>query len=248
MGRVGKSVLQKTFPPFPNASATLTQQHFQNGIGLHSGGHDDARRKGRHTGPDAADVIANHDETASELPGGHRNAAPPGHAGGGNHTMPGQQQCFDETLFHFGIIHGLDDDVASGKQSAGRRAIKSPLLDSTISGAKGVLLNITGGPNLSLIDVNEASKIITDAVDPDATIIFGASIDENMGDTIRVTVIATGIDDTNGGSIKAPKPAPFTKPETPQSRFTKAAEKEAAGKVGSFGAPSSEIPPWIRNK
>ena len=118
MGRVGKSVLQKTFPPFPNASATLTQQHFQNGIGLHSGGHDDARRKGRHTGPDAADVIANHDETASELPGGHRNAAPPGHAGGGNHTMPGQQQCFDETLFHFGIIHGLDDDVASGKQSA----------------------------------------------------------------------------------------------------------------------------------
>ena len=63
--------------------------------------------------------------------------------------------------------------------------------------------------------------------DPDATIIFGASIDENMGDTIRVTVIATGIDDTNGGSIKAPKPAPFTKPETPQSRFTKAAEKRS---------------------
>ena len=85
-------LLQKTFPPFPNASATLAQQHFQNGIGLHSGGHDDARRKGRHTGPDTAHVIANHDETASELPGGHRNAAPPGHAGGGNHTMPGQQQ------------------------------------------------------------------------------------------------------------------------------------------------------------
>ena len=135
-----------------------------------------------------------------------------------------------------------------GAAAAAEAAIKSPLLDSTISGAKGVLLNITGGPNLSLIDVNEASKIITDAVDPDATIIFGASIDENMGDTIRVTVIATGIDDTNGGSIKAPKPAPFTKPETPPSRFTKAAEKEAAGKVGSFGAPSSEIPPWIRNK
>lgn len=135
-----------------------------------------------------------------------------------------------------------------GAAAAAEAAIKSPLLDSTISGAKGVLLNITGGPNLSLIDVNEASKIITDAVDPDATIIFGASIDENMGDTIRVTVIATGIDDTNGGSIKAPKPAPFTKPETSQSRFTKAAEKEAAGKVGSFGAPSSEIPPWIRNK
>ena len=106
-----------------------------------------------------------------------------------------------------------------------------------------MLLNITGGPNLSLIDVNEASKIITDAVDPDATIIFGASIDENMGDTIRVTVIATGIDDTNGGSIKAPKPAPFTKPETPQSRFTKAAEKEAAGKVGSFGARARRFRP-----
>ncbi|UQT40791.1 hypothetical protein M5E89_06305 [Acidaminococcus intestini] len=122
-----------------------------------------------------------------------------------------------------------------GAAAAAEAAIKSPLLDSTISGAKGVLLNITGGPNLSLIDVNEASKIITDAVDPDATIIFGASIDENMGDTIRVTVIATGIDDTNGGSIKAPKPAPFTKPETPQSRFTKAAEKKLLARL----APSA---------
>ena len=117
MRRVGESVLQKTFPPFPNASATLAQQHFQNGIGLHSGGHDDARRKGRHTGPDTADVIANHDETASELPDGHRNAAPPGHTGGGNHTVPGQQQCFDEILFYFGIIHGLDD--ANNAQAEG---------------------------------------------------------------------------------------------------------------------------------
>ena len=60
-----------------------------------------------------------------------------------------------------------------GAAAAAENAVKSPLLDSTIEGAKGVLLNITGGPNLSLMDVNEASKIITDVVDPDAIIIFG---------------------------------------------------------------------------
>ena len=132
-----------------------------------------------------------------------------------------------------------------GAAAAAEAAVKSPLLDSTISGAKGVLLNITGGPNLSLIDVNEASKIITDAVDPDATIIFGATIDETMDDAIRVTVIATGIDD-GGSAAKSPKPMNFKKPETPQSKLTKSAENAAASKISSFNSPTSEIPPWLR--
>jgi cell division protein FtsZ len=132
-----------------------------------------------------------------------------------------------------------------GAAAAAEAAVKSPLLDSTISGAKGVLLNITGGPNLSLIDVNEASKIITDAVDPDATIIFGATIDDKMDDAIRVTVIATGIDDGTAGA-KGPKPMNFKKPETPQSKLTKSAETAAASKISSFNSPSNEIPPWLR--
>jgi cell division protein FtsZ len=78
--------------------------------------------------------------------------------------------------------------------TAAKAAIQSPLLDTTIEGAKGVLLNITGSSNLSLHEVNEAAAIITKASDPDANIIFGAVIDESLGEEIRVTVIATGFE------------------------------------------------------
>ncbi|HZW82615.1 MAG TPA: cell division protein FtsZ [Candidatus Deferrimicrobium sp.] len=77
---------------------------------------------------------------------------------------------------------------------AAKKAISSPLLETSIEGAKGVLLNITGGPNLGLYEVNEAAEIIAEAADPEANIIFGAVIDENLGDEVRVTVIATGFD------------------------------------------------------
>jgi len=77
---------------------------------------------------------------------------------------------------------------------AARKAISSPLLETSIEGAQGVLLNITGGTNLTLFEVNEASEIIAEAADPEANIIFGAVIDESMKEEIRVTVIATGFD------------------------------------------------------
>lgn len=77
---------------------------------------------------------------------------------------------------------------------AARMAISSPLLETSIDGAKGVLLNITGGSNLGLLEVNEAAEIISSAADPDANIIFGAVIDEELKDEIRITVIATGFD------------------------------------------------------
>jgi cell division protein FtsZ len=67
-------------------------------------------------------------------------------------------------------------------------------LETSIEGAKGVLLNITGGANLGLFEVNEAAEIIARAADPEANIIFGAVIDENFTDEVRVTVIATGFD------------------------------------------------------
>jgi cell division protein FtsZ len=75
---------------------------------------------------------------------------------------------------------------------AARAAISSPLLETSIEGAKGVLLNITGGADLGLLEVNEAAEIISQAADPEANIIFGAVIDEAIQDEIRVTVIATG--------------------------------------------------------
>jgi cell division protein FtsZ len=75
---------------------------------------------------------------------------------------------------------------------AARAAVSSPLLESSIEGATGILLNITGGPDIGLFEVNEAAEVVTSAADPNANIIFGAVIDEAMGDEVRVTVIATG--------------------------------------------------------
>ncbi|OPY57699.1 MAG: Cell division protein FtsZ [Pelotomaculum sp. PtaU1.Bin035] len=77
---------------------------------------------------------------------------------------------------------------------AARTAISSPLLETSIEGARGVLLNITGGASLGLFEVNEAAEIIAQAADPEANIIFGAVIDDHMEEEIRVTVIATGFD------------------------------------------------------
>jgi cell division protein FtsZ len=79
---------------------------------------------------------------------------------------------------------------------AAKTAVSSPLLEVSIDGAKGILFNITGGPDMTMTDVDEAAKIITSAADPDANIIFGATIDDSLVDLIRITVIATGFDET----------------------------------------------------
>jgi len=89
--------------------------------------------------------------------------------------------------------------VASGENravEAARAAISSPLLEASIEGARGILLNITGGPDLGLFEINEAAEIISSAADADCNIIFGAVIDGGLADEVRVTVIATGFDHT----------------------------------------------------
>jgi cell division protein FtsZ len=88
-----------------------------------------------------------------------------------------------------GIGHASGDTRAADAANA---AVSSPLLETTLDGATGVLLNITGGPNLGLFEVNEAAEVVTGHADPNANVIFGAVIDESMGDEVRVTVIATG--------------------------------------------------------
>lgn len=77
---------------------------------------------------------------------------------------------------------------------AAEAAISSALLDVTIDGARGILFNITGGPDLSLFEVNEAAAIIKESAHPEVNLIFGAQIDESMGDEVRCTVIATGFE------------------------------------------------------
>jgi cell division protein FtsZ len=85
--------------------------------------------------------------------------------------------------------------IASGENraaEAARAAVSSPLLETSIEGATGILLNITGGPEIGLFEVNEAAEVVTSAADQNANVIFGAVIDDAAGDEVRVTVIATG--------------------------------------------------------
>ena len=112
--------------------------------------------------------------------------------------------------------------------------IKSPLLEASVDGAMGVLFNITGGKELSLFDVTEASQIITEAVDPNANIIFGAVIDEALEDEIRVTVIATGFEKKN----------PTLKNAT-MIKSPEAEKRPASNVINSFNG-GNEIPPWLR--
>ena len=85
--------------------------------------------------------------------------------------------------------------IASGENraaEAARTAVSSPLLEASIEGATGILLNVTGGPNIGLFEVNEAAEVVTGAADQNANVIFGAVLDDNIADEVRVTVIATG--------------------------------------------------------
>ncbi|MBI1258857.1 MAG: cell division protein FtsZ [Chloroflexi bacterium] len=92
------------------------------------------------------------------------------------------------------VGHATGDERA---RKASEAAISSALLDVTIDGARGILFNITGGPDLSLFEVNEAAAIIKESAHPDVNLIFGAQIDEGLGDEVRVTVIATGFEHTS---------------------------------------------------
>lgn len=92
-------------------------------------------------------------------------------------------------------LMGVGRSQGDGRaQNAARAAISSPLLEASIDGARGLLLNISGGSDMGLFEVNEAAAVVHDVAHPDANIIFGAVIDESLGEEIRVTVIAAGFD------------------------------------------------------
>jgi cell division protein FtsZ len=111
---------------------------------------------------------------------------------------------------------GKGDDRA---REAAEQALSSHLLDVTIDGARGILFNVTGGPDLSLYEINQAASIIRETAHPDVNLIFGAVIDENMGEEIRITVIATGFE--HGMPLVRPLSRPVTQPapqEVPSRR------------------------------
>ena len=105
----------------------------------------------------------------------------------------------DAGYAHMGVGSATGKDKAV---QAAKSAISSPLLETSISGAKGILINITASPDIALEEVTLASSMISDEADPDAYIIWGAAFDTNMEDELRVTVIATGLDTKNNPSIE----------------------------------------------
>jgi len=121
---------------------------------------------------------------------------------------------------------------------AAKTAINSSLLDMSITGARGVVFTITGGPSLSMNEVNEAAKIITASADEDAKIIFGAVIDQNLKDEIKITVVATGFDDTPALGVKKIENSNTEKKYTPNV-FIQEEEKEKE----NFSNKKSKISP-----
>ncbi len=156
-----------------------------------------------------------------------------------------------------GIGYGTGDSRAA---EAARAAIDSPLLDLSISGAKGVLFNITGGNDLSMFEVDEAARIITEAADPEANIIFGAVIDEKFTGEVKVTVIATGFEEAalegvpsmsavRGLKTGVHTPARFASSEDEtQSRRGESAKSSYLEKSSglSFNEEELEVPAFMR--
>lgn len=152
-----------------------------------------------------------------------------------------------------GIGRGSGDNRAI---EAARAAIDSPLLELSIEGAKGILFNITGGPDLGMYEIDEAAKVITEAADPDANIIFGSIIDEAMAGEVKITVIATGFE--NEGRAAGKRTA--TQEPTIQQRQEQHQQQNSG--FGSFGfnlnSPEPEedrqaedeldVPAFIRRK
>ncbi len=129
---------------------------------------------------------------------------------------------------------------ASGENraaEAARSAVSSPLLEESIEGATGVLLNITGGPEIGLFEVNESAEVVTSAADQNANVIFGAVIDDALGDEVRVTVIATGF----GGHRRRRRP-PTDVPPLPGD------EPKPRGREESFEVSDDvlDVPSFLR--
>ncbi len=134
---------------------------------------------------------------------------------------------------------------AEGKnkaEEAAKMAISSPLLETSINGAKGVLVNVTGSMDIGLDEVEQAATLVQQAAHPDANIIFGATFDENMEDEIRVTVIATGFDEGNGKNTIAEKPFTDAEKKVEQAAEEQKAAEEKTGAAEGTQPAAAEAP------
>ena len=131
----------------------------------------------------------------------------------------------DAGFAHMGVGRAEGKNKA---EEAAKMAISSPLLETSINGAKGVLVNVTGSMDIGLDEVEQAATLVQQAAHPDANIIFGATFDEAMEDEIRVTVIATGFDESTGKSTMTEKPFTEAEKKVEQTAAAQKAEEETA--------------------
>ena len=138
-------------------------------------------------------------------------------------------------------------------QIAARSAISSPLLDVSIEGAKGILFNITGGKDLTMDEVNQAAETISGVADVDANIIFGTVIDENLVDQVKITVLATGFDESRQRLQQIASTQPFRSPQAQvltQTQDISEEEEEKKKKTPEDGFPPEDsefdIPAFLR--
>ena len=144
---------------------------------------------------------------------------------------------------HMGVGHAAGKGKA---EEAARMAVASPLMETSINGARGVLINITGSEDMGLDDIESAASLVQEAAHPDANIIFGATFDPSMEDEIRVTVIATGFDESAPAAAPSAAAAPVRPVSVgtkPQGLFSGAVEKAAAAPAPAPApAPAAEEP------
>lgn len=156
------------------------------------------------------------------------------------------------------VGHGTGENRAL---DAAQEAISSQLLDVTIDGARGILFNVTGGPDLSLFEVNEAAEIIRQTAHPEVNIIFGAVINEDMGDQVNITVVATGFDTTMSPlgarrrtvATQTPAPVSTERPAAQQQQQQpprkSVARSQIEMQVPQFsGTDELDIPPFLRRR
>ncbi|KNC17678.1 cell division protein FtsZ [Arthrobacter sp. RIT-PI-e] len=141
-------------------------------------------------------------------------------------------------LMGIGSARGEDRAV-----KAAELAIASPLLEASIDGAHGVLLSIQGGSDLGLFEINEAARLVQEVAHPEANIIFGAVIDDALGDEARVTVIAAGFDQVDATSQPAAAPAPASRPAVAPSVGSSSGQQQRSG-----GAASAGLGAWSQQR
>lgn len=149
--------------------------------------------------------------------------------------------------------------VASGDSraaDAAEEAISSPLLETSIDGATRVLLSIAGNKDLGIQEINDAADIVAKNVDPDANIIFGTVVDESLGDQVRVTVIATGLDENDSDSLptldsvsSSRSSRPTSRPSTPATRASAPARSNAGSRTNpsSNASQGFDIPDFLKH-